>query len=426
MIIGVFSLLAGLAYFAFALRKFDLAVTTLPLLFPLYLVKFNVTSIPFTLIEILIYAVFAAYLFLLAIKKLHFVSKFNGVFAALAMIILMSILTTLLLPAKALMLDRVTVFESKKIALGILKGWIIAPIILFYLFTVIIKSAKNSFKMLDAYTLSAFILSVWALYQVITHNYITVDARASGPFESANYLALYITPALLYSILKLKEVRTWQYLASSFFITLAVVFSKSYAAIFALAVVLIIVFGIDYYRKKEPTLKRIYFWGLPVLLIALVVFVFAIDPAKWSTLFKFQQRNSSSVRVEVYTIDLGLIKDNWLTGIGLGQYPLQYQINAQKYLGHMPYELNMLHAHNLYLNTWLSLGLPGLLAFLWIIYLCIKEGIKNPHKLLAFGMFLVILLHGLLDTPFYKNDLAMLYWLIVAVILFPELNKNEQ
>jgi O-antigen ligase len=170
----------------------------------------------------------------------------------------------------------------------------------------------------------------------------------------------------------------------------------------------------------------------------LLVSVFVIDPSKLSAVFQFGMRNSSSVRVEVYTIAVNLIRENWLTGIGPGQFPAYYQFESVRILGHVPYEWNMLHPHNLYLAFWLNLGLAGIVSLIWLVWLMFMECLKYMRafafgaikevpkiKIIGFTLMLAILVHGFLDTPFFKNDLALLFWLIAAVIFLPRQKWNQ-
>ena len=76
------------------------------------------------------------------------------------------------------------------------------------------------------------------------------------------------------------------------------------------------------------------------------------------------------------------------------------------------YTEKLIYPHNIFLNFWTETGLPGLLAVLWIMVLAIKHGLKKP-SLFALAL-LPILIHGLVDVPYLKNDLAMLTWIILA------------
>lgn len=440
-------------------KKTEFLVQLLPLFFPLYLIKFEFSGVPLNIPELIIYILFLAVLYGLITKKFNF-NNFKKIdrllLVAIFLLLIAAFLAVFKSPKVVTLIDGVTQFYGQKVALGILKSWIIAPILMFVVFLVVIKSVCQVLTMFNFYTISAFALSLWAIFQVVTNNYVTPDARASGPFESANYLALYITPAILYSLILIKENLTkglrllkrpqLVFLAGIFFILLlALIFSKSYAAMLALVLATGCYFGIDYWSRfrKDELKKRNWeiFIGLLTGLILLAVIVFAIDPAKWQNVFKFQAQNSSSVRVEVYAIASNLLKENWLTGIGLGQFPAQYQLQASRILGHQPYEWNMLHPHNIYLAFWLNLGVVGFLAFLLLIFISAKKTYAafkhfpnskifdvSKIRVIFFTFLLIILIHGILDTPFFKNDLALLFWLILAGILLPlddeSINKN--
>jgi len=59
-----------------------------------------------------------------------------------------------------------------------------------------------------------------------------------------------------------------------------------------------------------------------------------------------------------------------------------------------------------------------------------SEGEKS-NKFIVIGLMcsmIVIIIHGLVDAPYFKNDLAMMFWLLVALAgminLDLKLNKN--
>ena len=115
-----------------------------------------------------------------------------------------------------------------------------------------------------------------------------------------------------------------------------------------------------------------------------------------------------------------------------------------------------LYPHNIFLNFWSELGLAGMLLFVWIIgkYFFIglklinvipaKAGIQKDaldsgkildprlrgddnKKFLVLGLIsamVVIVVHGLVDVPYFKNDLAVLFWLMIAMLSI--INNNYQ
>jgi len=249
-------------------------------------------------------------------------------------------------------------------------------------------------------------------------DYITPDLRASGPFESANYLALYVGPACAASFIYLwrsisKENGLIRYMALFAVLFLGLVFSHSYGALIGVFVAL--VFFIFYGLNRK--------WQIVFLAVILGIFggfvALQTGTEKFSKLFEFTERSSSAVRLEVWEVSLNLIKENPVLGIGLGQFEPQYQLNAAEILGHAPFEWVMLHPHNLYLAFYLNAGLLGLIAFSGLLFLAFRSFRKSSNKMKVFGMVMLItiLVHGFFDVPFWKNDLALIFWLTLGMLL---------
>ncbi len=463
--------LLGLAYFVFALTNLRFAVLLLPLFFPAYLLKFDVGGVPFPLVEVFIYATTLACVlrtvYDLVKKKLSWKELFapykSSLLWAVAGIVVAAVVSTVITPQSVVMMDGNTVFYGRKVALGILKSWIIAPLLMLGLFAWIMKTSEDMEFALNSYTVSAVVLAGWGIYQVLTGRYITPDGRASGPFNSANYLALFIAPALFYALVRAKDCivtheNSWfqrilhifrrpQEQRERFMYALAwsggfllllfgLLFTKSYAAFLAVFVVCLMWGAVQVKNwKKFP-------WKVLLILVGIVVLLgiglIALDPVKWQKFFELTTRTSSGVRVEIYTIASGLLLQHPFLGIGLGMFPAAYQLQGPVILGHNPYEWNMLHPHNEFLAFWLNLGLIGFASFLWVIKVCFQKAwnsFRNFRHLqqnglqwfqaVGFLMFLIVLFHGLVDTPFFKNDLALMFWLIVSVIVLPVSRKKD-
>jgi O-antigen ligase len=93
-----------------------------------------------------------------------------------------------------------------------------------------------------------------------------------------------------------------------------------------------------------------------------------------------------------------------------------------------------LYPHDIILNFWVELGLAGLFLFVWIIIKFIWLAVKNyklqitNHKFLSAGLLgsmIVIVVHGLVDVPYFKNDLSCLFWILVAILVLLDLQKKN-
>jgi O-antigen ligase len=89
-----------------------------------------------------------------------------------------------------------------------------------------------------------------------------------------------------------------------------------------------------------------------------------------------------------------------------------------------------LYPHNIFLNFWSELGLAGVLLFIWIIVKYLLVSFKllakdNKNKFIILGFLsamVVIITHGLVDVPYFKNDLAIMFWVLVAMISLADIN----
>jgi|GEM_PF-250138 len=425
----------------------------LPLIFPLYLVKFELRGIPFNVLEAAILLLFLGQMsvwFWKLVEGLRSDASFylrhwwfrNKVFLGWSFVFLViSMIAVIIVPESQLQIDGISVFESKKIALGILKGWIILPYLYFTMLWFGAREKKGLFISLYAYIFSALPLVIWAYYQYISGDFITMDARASGPFVNANYLAMYLAPAVcaLWILIvrgivlgfKLPRFLIGVFLAA--FYSVALLMTQSYGAMLAVMFSLFLFFisalrlHKRFQRLEElDLLKKIsYFLGAFAVIGVLSAVVLFAPTQKWKLFTEFQQRSSNSVRLQVYRVSEVFLEESPWLGIGLGQFQPLYNLRAVGILGHAPYEWLMLHPHNTFLAVWLNLGVIGLTMFLGLLFYCFRNALLNYSyedkffRLIGLSMLLVMLFHGVFDTYLFKNDLAMVFWLVVALCVLP-------
>lgn len=93
------------------------------------------------------------------------------------------------------------------------------------------------------------------------------------------------------------------------------------------------------------------------------------------------------------------------------------------------------YPHNILLNFWTELGLAGMILFIWIVGKFIYLGLRinnanlrmnantantnyanNYFVLGLIGAMVVIIVHGIVDVPYFKNDLAVIFWLLIAMM----------
>ncbi len=412
----------------------------LPLIWPLYLVKFNLNGLPFNFLEVAILGLFVWQLIVWIIEKRKF--KLDKVFVTLSGLFLVAgVVGVLIVPSTQVLADGNTVFEAEKIALGIFKGWLVVPYLYLLMLWYSVRTQKDLFNSLYAYLFSILPLAFWAFYQYVSGDFITADGRASGPFINANYLAMYMAPgvaALWVLIVRgvlfgFKPTRFVIGTVLALFYTVTLLMTQSYAAIGAVILSLLMFFSYSWHLLQKfnknfefKILKKIGAMLLVFAGIALVAaFALFVNTEKWKLFTEFKERSSSSVRLQLYQVAFEEVKRNPVLGLGLGQFQSRYDLDSKEILGHQPYELIMLHPHNTFLAFYLNLGLVGVLLFAFLAAKMLfsvwsAEGFEQKYfRLIGVTMFVVMLLHGMVDTYFFKNDLAVLFWLMVALCLLP-------
>ena len=137
--------------------------------------------------------------------------------------------------------------------------------------------------------------------------------------------------------------------------------------------------------------------------------------------------SSTSYRVYIWMGSLAMLKDYWVSGIGLGEtsfntiYPL-YSYN----------NIEAPHSHNLYLQIVSQFGIMGLIMFLAIVYNFYKDTtismLKKKNILLAgiiaglTGFFL----ESMFDYTWYNYRVILIFWMVLSFgIVATKLTENE-
>jgi O-antigen ligase len=86
-------------------------------------------------------------------------------------------------------------------------------------------------------------------------------------------------------------------------------------------------------------------------------------------------------------------------------------------------EVYAAHPHNLLLDIWLRMGPLGVVAFGWLIVRqlrraasSLREPLEQPLLLGALAAMAAALTHGLVDHFYFVPDLAIIFWLLVALM----------
>jgi len=371
-----------------------------------YLVRMEVLGIPTTALELSIYLIFALYLG----KVWKGRAKWR--WATSNWWVLAWVVVGLI--------SAVIVSDHKVSSLGLWKGWFVDPAVLYL---IVINNLKYKGQVKLIYLAFVFLLGTMgflAIWQWATGTAITDDGRISTFFSSANYLAMLVEPVLLFVLAKFlveKRCRWWEMV---FWVMglLALILSASYVGLMSFVLGCLFLTWMIYTKNIKSFLLVV----LAGIVLAGVFVSLQPDQSRLQRMIDLSERSSVTVRLEVWQTAIYMIKNTGFWGVGLGNFEEKYLEYAPQ-IFHPPMEWKMLHAHNLYLHTWLSVTLAGLIILLIILLWWWTKAIKFLKQREYFWLYagLAILLAwavgGLADTPYYKNDLAFLFWLILALIM---------
>ncbi len=376
-------------------------------LLPAYLIRFSLFSIPTTLLEILIWATFLLSLLQPSIRK-----SWHQAFKNLPRPVLFSILLFLFSAA-------ISTWISPHLytSLGILKSWIITPML--YAFMVYASLRHSDFvirHLPKALILSGLVMALFGLSQV------GIIDRIQGVFDVPNSLALFLAPLIILAacspplLLPLTKGETQEgvfFRLTAIVMFTALLFTQSLAGV--LSVLAVLGFGLPRVALAK--------WGNWSLIAAAVVLCAIVLLPKIDYLL--QPKSSASVRLQLWSISWDLIKEHPLLGIGLGTFEPAYQ-NAlhnrfektenrkEKIDEKAPLpEFVFRDPHNWPISFWLNLGLLGLVSFAFLNGYALWKSIRSPAAL----ALLTLLIFGLVDTVYWKNDLATLHFLLIALLL---------
>ena len=170
------------------------------------------------------------------------------------------------------------------------------------------------------------------------------------------------------------------------------------------------------YKFLEPKFKKMFATIVAAFSALVFCFIMSVSAlrARIFSIFAMRSDSSNSFRFNVYNSCIDMFKDNWLLGIGVGNQ------NFREIYGlYMKTGFDALSAYNIYLETAVESGIFALFAFLGFIAFIIKyalTNLKNKYVLAALVSIVGILLHGFVDTVFFRPQIQFTFWIMVAVI----------
>ena len=377
-----------------------LAVTAACL--PLYAVRWSYGPLPTTLLENLILATIVLYLVARwRDGSLRFIRSPYDI--GIVLLLLSGVIS-------------VFVAKDHRAALGLYRAYFIEPVALFYVATDLLRRRADFRALLIGLGLGTSIFAVMNIVVfaavALQHN-IHFGAPPSAIYTSSNAVAMFLEPPAAFAIgmILFADERRDRMMALAWALILAVAFVLTFSRGGYLALA---IFGVLTVIRVRPDLRRpLLIVGVVAAAAVLVTVLVASTTPLMKSRFSYVALNYTlQTRAAIFTATFHMIAAHPILGVGLGGYVFR----LHKFIEIYP--------HDLYLTFWVELGLLGLLAFLYIFVrlgvsawraLSLASGLEKALLWGVAGTVVTWAVHGIVDSPYWKNDMAVEFWLVVAI-----------
>ena len=174
------------------------------------------------------------------------------------------------------------------------------------------------------------------------------------------------------------------------------------------------------FRRRAFQARRLVFLAIfPVAVLCLSLFFMPRHiKARFQTLLE-HPAGFMGERPQWWQTSVELIRQYPFTGIGLGRFRYEYQLNGPPEQYNVPY-----HAHNIYLHIAVEHGIPALLVFAWLLVMIWRQlfVLRKADDFWGMGLFIggsgfliSALVYGLADNVLHHRSL-LIFWFIVGLV----------
>jgi putative inorganic carbon (hco3(-)) transporter len=294
-----------------------------------------------------------------------------------------------------------------------LREWrwgLLEPLVFVAIITTFASRRNERIMLAGGLILAGFIVSLHGMIDLATDGGVAVDSvrRISGPLPHPNALALFLVKPLVFGAVIASLSNRWRSMLIVPVLIMAVVLFGTFSrgAMLAIAAAAVLV-ALDVSRRSVVAV------GAAVVGVTGLTLIVARE-----RMLNALEGGSVSLRFDIWSSASQMIRDRPVLGYGPDQFLYAY---APRYIEPTAWDERFTsHAHNLILDAWIRMGLPGaliaVLVILVVFYrLSTYEKMPKQRDLLQFGAIVALaatILHGLIDNAYFAHDLAMSSWLL--------------
>jgi len=307
---------------------------------------------------------------------------------------------------------------------------------IFFIFKDIFNTPSKQKKAIFSILLSTFILSLYCIYQWIIkvpplagwEEPVLIGAtRVYGTLLNPNLLGSYLIsvfPFLFGALIFYPYFSSFTSL-TIIITALSIIWTYSRGAYIGFLASISILLGETflYFWQKDKKLRKRFIIAGSILIVLGLGMVFSSDYLRTRILsiFTIWGHTSNATRVIIWKSSLKILKDFFLTGIGLGN-----DVFRQVYAFYMKPNYTALASYNLFLELAIEGSIFSLITFLVMLYTLFKIFLsffsrwsfeKKVIGIISLSSIVAPLFHGLVDTLWYRPYPQIIFWLACAFLL---------
>jgi putative inorganic carbon (HCO3(-)) transporter len=313
----------------------------------------------------------------------------------------------------------VVVAPDRRAALGIYRAYIVEPIAFFFVLGNVVRTSRQAYLVLAGLAAAGVVVGIAnsaVVLDAIAHH--TLNPAVVAPvviYTNPNDVALFLVPLIaIGGSMFLYSEEGWQRLVIAALLVIASVatllsFSRGgYLALAAVALGLALS-----HRRRWRLLGAAAVVGVILILIPPITHRIAVE-------LDFSNGSNTLVgRFELWRVSLQMLEQHLIFGAGLSGFaqtiaPYWNPTHIDRFI----------YPHNIVLTFWSETGLLGLVSFAWIMLTGFRQswiGWRTaaagwrPIELGIVLALVAVVVHGLVDVPYFKNDLALEFWALLGL-----------
>ena len=308
-------------------------------------------------------------------------------------------------------------------ALGLFRAYFIEPIAFAFVLVHVVTSVRRAYVVLGGLAVAGIWVgapnSVVVLQALRAHQYNVLDTPPVVIYTTANALALFLDPLIAIAAATLLYVRDREIqAASAVFLVVAgpaMILTFSRGGFLAMAAVAV---GLALSHRRR-------WWLLGGVVLVAIVLVL-IPPIYTRVSVEFQNVGGTTFfgnagRIALWTATLQMLQHYPIFGAGLSGFAER----IHPYWNPIGQPVQFIDPHNIVLNFWVETGVLGVVAAVWLFVVAFRWSWTGFHAAggawaaLSLGLLLAcvaFVVHGLVDVPYFKNDLSLEFWIVLGMI----------